>query len=153
MFNALSDAVVDILKRSGAGGRIVLLVEAPMSLRYADGLPACRGEFESGRGWWCNAGAATLLGAMEFLRVLDKRMGADSALKGKRLWLAEAFVSRKGQRFKRGAASHVKDAKAALAAFKRGRGAPFPPCLDGTRPTMPHLIQGRMIPVYGPSSR
>jgi hypothetical protein len=103
---------------TAAEARAALIIEAPLSGCFnADGNPMARdyGEtrangrsLESGRGWYCGAGAIVALGAVFFLRRLRDALGKSDAT----IVLFEGFVS-----FKRKKSEHVDDARKLLEMF------------------------------------
>ena len=71
--------------------KAILVVEAVLStFHQANGNPAVRGRFETGRGWYYRAGVLSFAAATRFLQCL-----ADLRSNGPAIALAEAFLSNK----------------------------------------------------------
>ena len=89
-------------------GECVLVIEAPLSTLHNNlGNPTQRGAFEEGREWYRGAGAVTLLAARRFLEMVASKLEANE-----RVFLAEAYLSNKGER-----TAHTADAATILREF------------------------------------
>lgn len=106
----------------------LLILEAVLSTYHGpSGNPDIRGDFEMGRGWYCNAGVLTFAAALRFLHILNEE------LRGKELFLAEAFLSNKDKRTR-----HADDAKSIHDQFWMTETAVLRP---GVEPASP-LVRG-----------
>jgi hypothetical protein len=106
----------------------VLVIEAVLSTYHApSGNPDIRGDFERGRGWYYGAGVLSFAAAQRFLKVLDGQ------LKGRRLRLAEAFLSNKDT-----PTGHAEDAEMIRDQFQNTQTAAL---RDGVEASLP-LIDG-----------
>lgn len=83
-------ATIRKLLRETDGQRILLIIEAPLSVLYnAHGNPAYRFEQEVGHPWYCGPGATVCLGAMRLLEEVARGLP-----RAARVFIAEAFHPR-----------------------------------------------------------
>lgn len=123
------EAIEVVAKQLVVLGQPVLVLEAALSIFHNSvGDLDIRGQFEEGRGWYWGPGAVSLVATRRFLEELARKFPA-----GRRVLVAEAFLSNKRQRTEHGA-----DASAILQRFWHTD----PEALrDGVEPAL-GLIQG-----------
>ena len=85
------DCIDHIAQQIRDHGPHILIIEAVLSTYHSpEGIPAIRGEFEKGRGWYHGPGVTTFAAALRFLDQLDKQLP-----KTIKLPLVEGFLSYK----------------------------------------------------------
>lgn len=116
----------------------LLVIEAPLSMRFKKGCPVRRGTFEGplkkkskngngyemSLGWYHGAGATVTLSAARLLQQLSKKLAGHD----RNIYLAEAFLSAKNGT----KTSHAKDANCILSKFWNGE--PDPLQTEGLEP-------------------
>jgi len=102
------EAIERVAEQLAVLGESVLVLEAALSTFHnSSGNPDLRGDFERGRCWYYGPGAVSVLAARRFLEQLAGKLG-----NGRKVFLAEAFLSNKPRR-----TGHGVDAAAILERF------------------------------------
>ena len=103
------EAIEVVAKQLSDNDAAAFVIEAPLSTYHNEsGNPEIRGEFEKGRGWYWGPGALCTIAAQRFLERLAPKLR-----RGRRVLLAEAFLSNKPQR-----TDHRADAALILRRFR-----------------------------------